>query len=68
MKPGSEVSFIGCSEYQIRWGSCDDPNPLLEEGKTYVVESVDIHSMHTKIKLVGYTGRFNSVCFIENET
>ena len=64
MKPGDQVSFIGCSTFQIKWGNNDDPNPILEEGGVYVVEYVDIHTSHTKIKLVGYDGWFNSVCFV----
>ena len=64
MKPGDQVSFIGCSTFQINWGNNDDPNPILEEGGVYVVEYVDIHTSHTKIKLVGYDGWLNSVCFV----
>jgi hypothetical protein len=67
MKPGDQVTFLGCSTHQIRWGNNDDPNPILEEGEVYVVESVEEHSWHTKIKLVGYDGRFNSVCFMRIE-
>jgi hypothetical protein len=67
MKIGDKVTFLGCSTHQINWGGCDDPNPILEEGCTYVVESFEVHSRHTKITLVGYKGRFNSVCFINND-
>ena len=63
MKPGNKVIFIGCDEDQIHWGNCDDPNELLEKNETYVVESVEVHTWHTKIKLVGYEGKFNSICF-----
>jgi len=70
MKKGNRVCFIGCSTHQINWGNNDDPNPILTEGEVYVIESVIVHSQHTKIKLVGYPGWFNSVCFhrSENET
>lgn len=63
MKPGDRVTFLGCSTHQIRWGNNDDPNPILTEGEVYIIESVDAHSAHTKITLVGYPGKFNSVCF-----
>jgi len=66
IEKGDVVSFVGCNEYQIRWGNNNDPNPILEEGKTYVVESTIIKSMHTKVKLIGYDGWFNSVCFIKS--
>lgn len=66
MKKGESVTFIGCSTSQIQWGNNDDPNPVLEEGKKYIIEDVKVHSYHTKIKLIGYSGWFNSVCFYNN--
>jgi hypothetical protein len=63
MKVGNHVKFLGCSKEQIRWGSNDDPNPLLIVGDVYYVEHVRIHSQHTKIELRGVKGCFNSVCF-----
>ena len=70
MKEGDKVIFLGCNKEQILWGNNNDPNPILEKGKTYVVESVLVKSMHTKIELVGYKGKFNSVCFdeVQDET
>jgi len=47
---------------QVKWGSCDEPD-MLEEDKAYTIEEVDVHSWHTKIKLEGIEGKFNSVCF-----
>jgi|694.fasta_scaffold00734_11 hypothetical protein len=67
MKKGDSVTFLSCSTFQIQWGNNDDPYPILEEGKIYTVEDVRIHSLHTKIKLIGYDGWYNSVCFIRNE-
>jgi hypothetical protein len=67
MKKNDLVKFIGCSKEQINWGSNDDPNPLLEIGQVYVVESVDVHRQHTKLTLQGIHGRFNSVCFEDHE-
>lgn len=64
LKKNDLVSFISCSKHQIQWGNNDDPNPILTEGETYQIEDVDIHSYHTKIKLKGYDGWFNSVCFM----
>lgn len=66
-KKGDEVAFIGCSKHQIQWGNNDDPNPLLELSERYVIESVNVRSSHTKIKLVGVNGWFNSVCFVRGD-
>jgi hypothetical protein len=63
IKTGDTVKFLGCSQEQINWGGCDDPNPHLFVGDKYHVERVDIHSQHTKIELRGVKGKFNSVCF-----
>jgi len=57
------VEYIGCSVEQIRWGNNDDPRSILIVGHDYVVEDVDVHSQHTKIKLCHKIGWFNSVCF-----
>jgi hypothetical protein len=57
------VEYIGCSQEQIDWGNNDDPRSFLIVGKEYVVEKVDVHSQHTKIKLYHKIGWFNSVCF-----
>lgn len=59
---GDKVKYIGCSSEQIAWGSNDDPH-ILEVDGVYIVESVEVHSQHTKISLEGVIGRFNSVCF-----
>ena len=32
-------------------------------GQEYLIEKVDVHSQHTKIKLYNKIGWFNSVCF-----
>ena len=63
IRAGNTVKFLGCSQTQINWGNCDDPNPHLFVGDKYYVERVDIHSQHTKIELRGVKGKFNSVCF-----
>lgn len=57
------VKYTGCSQDQINWGGNDDPRDILEVGKTYEVEKTDVHSWHTKTKLRGIDGWFNSVCF-----
>jgi len=59
----SIVEYIGCSKEQIRWGNNDDPTSHLTVGQEYVIEKVDVHSQHTKIKLYNNIGWFNSVCF-----
>lgn len=69
LRAGSCVKFLGCSQEQIKWGSNDDPNPHLFVGDIYYVESVKVHSSHTKITLRGVRGQFNSVCFeVVNES
>lgn len=67
MNTPSKVRFIKkASIDQIRWGSNDDPNDLLEVGKVYDVEDWEVHSWHTKVILVDFPGkRFNSVNFEE---
>ena len=60
---GDPVVYEGASESQVNWGGCDDPRPILEEGSTYLVDFVEVHSWHTKVKLIGIQGLFNSVCF-----
>jgi hypothetical protein len=47
----------------MRWGGNDDPRNILEPNKVYEVEQIEEHSWHTKYKLVGIEGWFNSVCF-----
>ena len=63
MKENDVVEYVGCSEEQINWGSNDDPRSILIIGREYVIEKVDVHSQHTKIKLYNKMGWFNSVCF-----
>ena len=60
---GTTVVFTGASDEQVAWGGNDDPRPLLTVGEKYVIESVDVHSWHTKVTLVGIKGRFNDVSF-----
>ena len=60
---GDWVKFIGCSKEQIQWGNNDDPTRVLEIGRIYKVINVEVHSQHTKIRLEGVPGRYNSVCF-----
>ena len=57
------VTFLGANESQISWGGNDDPNKVLTVGEKYDIESVDVHSWHTKITLVGFEGVFNSSSF-----
>ena len=63
MKKNDVVEYIGCSQEQINWGNNDDPRSFLIIGKEYIVEKMDVHSQHTKIKLYNKMGWFNSVCF-----
>jgi hypothetical protein len=63
MVKNDTVEYIGCSIEQINWGNNDDPRSSLIIGKEYIIEKVDVHSQHTKIKLYNKMGWFNSVCF-----
>ena len=60
---GAQVIYEGVTDSQVQWGGNDDPRPLLTEGETYEIESVDVHKWHTKVTLVGIKGRFNHVSF-----
>ena len=62
---GTIVIFDGASKEQIQWGSNDDPNGLLTIGEEYEIEEEDVHSWHTKLKLRGIEGVFNSASFTE---
>lgn len=63
MKKGDIVQYIGCNDTQINWGNNDNPRSFLIVGKEYIIEMVEVHSYHTKIKLHNVTGMFNSACF-----
>ena len=63
MKKNDTVQYIGCSDEQVKWGNNDDPRSFLIVGKEYIIEKVDVHKQHTKIKLYNKMGWFNSVCF-----
>jgi len=63
MKTGDKVKFTSADDDQINWGSNDDPRPLLNTEDVYEIESVEVHSWHTKIYLKGIKGKFNSVSF-----
>lgn len=62
LKPGDKVRYVGCSSVQVRWGGHTDPRGVLENSVTYTVENVSVHSQHTRVYLVGFSGHFNSVC------
>lgn len=57
------VVFIGSSKEQVNWGGNDDPSKVLVEGQAYELEDQEIHSWHTKFKLKGIDGWFNSASF-----
>jgi hypothetical protein len=61
---GDKVIYTGASDEQVRWGGCDDPRGILEEGKEYVINHTEIHSWHTKVYLEGMEDkRFPSSAF-----
>ena len=63
----TELRYTGCSIEQVRWGNNDDPREVLEEGKVYLLEEKKEHSWHTKYKLQGIDGWYNSVCFVDTK-
>lgn len=64
--PGTKVRYIGTCDEQVKWGSNDDPRGLLTEGDVYTVNSVEVHSWHTKITLREFPElKFNCVSFEE---
>ena len=62
-----KIKYKGCDKDQINFGGHDDPREILEVGHSYEIESKEVHSWHTKIKLKGIQGKFNSVCFEETK-
>lgn len=60
---GETIRYVGASDAQVNWGGCDDPRPLMKEGDEFIVYDVERHSWHTKVRLKGVEGQFNSVCF-----
>jgi hypothetical protein len=68
---GDKIIFTGASDDQVNWGSHRverrDPRKLLEIGETYELESMDIHSWHTNITLVGIEDSYNSTHFCTPE-
>ena len=61
--PLDVVRFEGQTPEQRRWGNNDDANESLTVGEEYIVHEVEVHSQHTKLRLRGNSGYFNSVCF-----
>jgi Zn-finger nucleic acid-binding protein len=58
------LKFIGACDEQVNWGGGDDPREFLSVGSVYRLAKREVHSMHTRIHLVGLPGKwFNSVCF-----
>ncbi len=67
LKIGGIVKYTGATDAQIKWGSNSDPRGLLEKDKEYIIEEIDVRSYHTKLKLEGVEGVFNSVSFLTIE-
>ena len=61
------LKYIGTDDAQVKWGGNADPRGVLTEGEIYQLERQDVRSFHTKVKLVGIDGWFNSVSFEEVE-
>jgi hypothetical protein len=62
-----KIKFVAACDEQVRWGGCDDPRGVLAVGEVYEVDTVETHSWHTKVSLVGVHGAFNSVHFEDVE-
>jgi len=61
-----KVKYIGSTIEQVRWGSYDNPEGLLEIGKVYQVLHKEVHAWHTKLTLKEFPKlKFNSVSFEE---
>jgi hypothetical protein len=58
-----KVIFTGCTPEQHRWGSHTGDVSKLVVGTVYTIDSVDVHTWHTKVYLKEVDGSFNSVCF-----
>jgi len=64
---GDLVTYIGSSKEQVNWGTNDNPDGVLIRGNKYVVELTEVHTSHTKVKLEGFDGYYNSVSFLKND-
>lgn len=62
-KKGDKIKYVSATDAQVGWGNNTDPRGILEVDRVYEVESVEVHSYHTKIRLVGIEGKFNSAHF-----
>ncbi len=60
-----KVIFKECCDAQANFGGERDPRDFLTLGKTYELESREVHSSHTLYYLNGYTYGFNCACFEE---
>lgn len=61
-----KLMYVGATDSQVRWGGCDDPRTVLEEGKEYTLLAYDVHTWHTKVTLEEFPDLcFNSVSFEE---
>lgn len=67
---GDTVTFTGCNELQQSYGGHGyADHSQLTEGKTYILDFVEIHDWHTKVWVMeslassNILGPFNSVCF-----
>ncbi len=60
---GSKVKFTGCDDMQVNFGGHDDPRVELTVGEIYKVNYTEVHNSYTHVTILGYSGKFNSVCF-----
>ena len=59
---GDLVTFNGWTKEQVNWGNNDIPYMLIL-GRQYIIDKVETYTWHTKVKIKGVIGKFNSVHF-----
>lgn len=62
------VMYNGATDSEVNFGSNDDPRGVLTVGACYRIESIDVTSIHVRVRLFGFNGWFNSVSFSYNQT
>lgn len=62
---GTKIRYMGADDFQVNQGTGnDDPRGVLTEGEIYTVLKTEVHSWHTKVRLVEFPEqKFNSASF-----
>ena len=64
---GDCVRYYGASINQIRYGNNDDPRGVFLRGQDYIIAEVKVCDWHTKLRIEGVVGWYNSVHFVVKE-